>query len=114
MDRRLENVVASGWHQAAADEHDGGNLIELRELADRVENHRIRIRFGVDRQLGSPNRRQPFLTAQPLGVGEALRMPRRQHQQRAGRTLRDAPALERADHRFLFAAHRAARDEHLS
>ena len=53
-DRRLEDVVAAVIDQAAADEHRGGHLIELRQLADRVEHDDVGARLGVDRQLGAP------------------------------------------------------------
>src|ERR1051325_2606867 len=34
VERRLEDVVSASGNEAAADEHDGRNLIELRELAN--------------------------------------------------------------------------------
>ena len=52
-DRRLEDVVAAVIDQAAADEHRGRQLIELRQLADRVEHDDVGARLGVDRQLAS-------------------------------------------------------------
>ena len=88
VDRRLEDVVPAGRHEAAADEHRRGDLIELRELADRVEDHRVDARLGVDRQLAAPHRRQPLLPAQALDLGEPLRMPRGENQQRVAARLR--------------------------
>ena len=52
-DRRLEDVVAAVIDQAAADEHRGRQLIELRQLADRVEHDDVGARLGVDRQIAS-------------------------------------------------------------
>ena len=52
-DRRLEDVVAAVIHEAAADEHGRRHLVELRQLADRVEHDDVGARLGVDRQLAS-------------------------------------------------------------
>ena len=52
--RRLQDIVASGVDEAAADEHHGRDLEELRELADRVEDDDVGARLGVDAQLGAP------------------------------------------------------------
>ena len=54
--RRLEDVVAPGRHQAAADEHDGRVRAERRELADRVEDEHVerRIRFRRRGLSGAP------------------------------------------------------------
>ena len=46
--------------QAAADEHDRRDLKQLRQLADRVEDHDVGPRLGVDRQLGAADDAQPF------------------------------------------------------
>ena len=51
--RRLEDVVAAVIDEAAADEHRRRDLIELRQLADRIEHHHVGARLGVDRQLGA-------------------------------------------------------------
>ena len=40
--------------QAAADEHRGRQLVDLRQLAERVEHDDVGARIGVDRQIGSP------------------------------------------------------------
>ena len=85
--RRLEDVVAAGRHEAAADEHRRRDLIELRELADRVEDHGVGARLGVDRQLAAADRRQPFALTEALDFGEPLRMPRREDQQRVAARL---------------------------
>ena len=77
-DRRLEDVVAAVIDEAAADEHGGGELIELRQLADRVEDDDVGARLGVDRQLGSPRRDEPGVARQPLDFAEALGLARRQ------------------------------------
>ena len=53
-DRRLENVVAAMVGQAAADKHRCRELIELRELAQRVEHDDVGTRIGINRQIGSP------------------------------------------------------------
>ena len=44
--------MAAVIDEAAADEHRGRDLIELRQLADRVEHDDVGARLGVDRQLG--------------------------------------------------------------
>ena len=81
-DRRLEDVVPAVIGEAAADEHRRRHLIELRQLADRVEHHDVGARLGVDRQLRSPRRDEPGLAREPLDFGEPLRMTRRENQQR--------------------------------
>ena len=73
VERRLEDVVSAGRHEAAADEDRRRDLIELRQLADRVEDHRVGARLGVDRQLAAANRGQPFRLAEPLDFVEPLR-----------------------------------------
>ena len=109
-ERRLEDVVSAGRHEAAADEHRRGDLIELRQLADRVEHDRIGARLGVDRQRRAADGGEPFMTAQPLDFAEALRMPRRQDEQRVA--ARRAHAAERADDRLFLPLERAAGHEH--
>ena len=66
--------------EAAADEHRRGDLIELRQLADRVEHDDVGARLGVDRQLGAardvpkpPRARQPLDLVEPLGLAAARR-----------------------------------------
>ena len=104
--------MAAGRHEAAADEHRRGDLIELRQLADRVEDHRVGARLGVDRQLAAAHRGQPFALAQPLDFGEPLRMPRGEDQQRVAARRVVRTRLNARITGFLFALRRAARDEH--
>jgi len=80
--RGLEDVVAAGVGQAAADEHQRGNLVQLRELADRVEDDHVDARFGVDGQLLAPRHAPAALLREALGLDEALRLPRRDDEQR--------------------------------
>ena len=77
-DRRLEDVVAAVIDEAAADEDRGRQLIELRQLADRVEHDDVGARLGVDRQLGSPHGGEAGVARQPLDLAEPLGLPRRQ------------------------------------
>ena len=51
--------MAAVIDEAAADEHGGRELIELRELADRVEDDDVGARLGVDRQLGPAHGDEP-------------------------------------------------------
>ena len=96
-------------HQAAADEYGRRDLIELRQLADGVEDHRVDARLGVDRQIAAPFRGQALALAQPLDVAESLRMPRGKNQQRVGPGLRRPHAIECADDRLFLALRGAAR-----
>ncbi len=72
-DRGLEDVVAAMVGQAAADEHRRRELVELRELAKRVEHDDVRARIGVDRQIGSPHGDEAFVTRQPFDFAETRR-----------------------------------------
>ena len=58
-DRRLEDVVPAGRHEAAADEHDRGHLVDLRQFAERVEHDDVGARVAVDRQLDRRASRNP-------------------------------------------------------
>ena len=49
--RRLQDIVPAGVNQAAPDEDGGGDLIHLRQLADRVEHDDVRAGLGVYRQI---------------------------------------------------------------
>ena len=66
--RRLQDVVSALVDQAPADEHRRRHLIELRQLAERVEHDDVGARLGVDRQLGTPRgrRTRPRATAARL------------------------------------------------
>ena len=108
---RLEDVVASMVDEAAADEDRRRDLVELRQLANRVEHDDVGAWLGVDRQLGSPAGRE----ARARARGARLR---RTAPAGAAPGSTSAPqadiALTRAnarEHRRLFAAHRAAGDD---
>ena len=74
---RLEDVVSTRRNEAAADENGGGDLIELRQLANRVEDHRIRLRLRIDRQLAAADRGESLVPAQSLDFCEPLGVTRR-------------------------------------
>ena len=110
-DRRLEDVVAAVIDEAAADEHGRRELIELRQLADRVEHDDVGARLGVDRQLRSPRRsRNPASRARRSTSPNRSGWRGARIEQRAGRRRLDA--RERAQHGRLLAVHRAAGDDH--
>src|SRR6266545_3314797 len=110
VERGLEDVMAAGRHQASAYEHDGCKLIELRQLADRVEHDRVGARLRVDRQLRPSDRDESFMATEALDLVEPFGMARGDDQQRVG--TRGPDAIERANDRLLFAFRRAARDDH--
>ena len=72
--------MAAVIDQAAADEHGGRHLVELRQLADRVEHDDVGARLGVDRQLGAPRGDEAGVARQPLDFVEALGLARRDDQ----------------------------------
>ena len=72
--------MAAVIDEAAADEHGGRQLIELRQLADRVEDDDVGARLGVDRQIGSPDGDESLFARQPLHFAEPLGLPRREDQ----------------------------------
>ena len=81
--------------QAAADEHRGRDLVQLRQLADGVEHDDVLARLGVDRQL-APARDLPSAAArQLLDLVEPLGLARRDDQQHVGHARADA--LERLE-----------------
>ena len=94
--------------EAAADEHRGRQLIELRQLAERVEHDDVGARLGVDRQIGSPDGHEAGVARQALDLAEPFGLPRRQD-----RPARPAiVALMRANarkHGALLAAHACCR-----
>ena len=51
--RRLEDVVAAGVDQAAADEDHAGDLVEPRQLADGVEDDDVGVGRLIDGQAGA-------------------------------------------------------------
>ena len=71
--RRLEDVVPAGVDQAAADEHRRRNLIDLRELADRVEDDDVGARLGVDGQIGSLDGDERLIARELRDFGEPFR-----------------------------------------
>ena len=77
--------MAAVIDQAAADEHRRRHLIELRQLADRVEHDDVGARLGVDRQIRSADGDESGLARQPLDLAEPLGLARREDRQRAGR-----------------------------
>ena len=102
--RRLEDVVAAGVDQAAADEDHAGDLVEPRQLADGVEDDDVGV-GATDRRAGSVRRddAEAFLGGEPRHFLEALRMARRDDQQRvrparldAAEGLESAPGPRRA------------------
>ena len=82
-DGGLEDVVAAGVHQAAADEHDRRHLIELRP-ARRSCRARRRRRAARRRSASSDraHRLEALLAGQPLDLAEPLRVPGRHDEQR--------------------------------
>src|SRR5262249_51442133 len=70
----LEHVVAARRHEAAPDEHDGRDPVELRQLPNRVENDHCAAvaRAG---KVGSADCLEPALERQALDLRHALRMP---------------------------------------
>ena len=105
----LEDVVAAVVGQAPADKHHGRHLIELRQLAERIEHDDVGARLGVDRELGSSRRDVPGLARDPLHLGEPFRLTRRQDHEHV--RLRVLDPLERLQHGRLFAPHGAAGDD---
>ena len=101
--------MAAVVHQAAADKHRGGQLIQLRQLSHRVEHDDVGPRLRVDRQLRTPYRDESGVAGEAFDLAEALGLPRRQHRQRARQLLPDP--RERAEHGGFLAAHRAAGDD---
>ena len=108
-DGGLQDIVASHVCEAAADEHDGRDLIELRQFADGVENDHIVARVGIDAQFGSSCHVPPGAPREFLHVVEPLRLSRRNDQQRIGH--RGANALKRFEHRLFLAADGTGRDQ---
>src|SRR5947207_6874572 len=106
----FEDVMAAGRQQASADEHDGCQLIELRQLADRVEHDRVGARLRVDRELRPPERHESFRAAEAFDLVEPFGMAGGDDQQRVG--TRGPDTIERANDRLLFAFRRTARDDH--
>ena len=106
--RRLEDVVAAGRHQAAADKGHRRQLIDLRQLADGVEHDDVGARIGVDGQLGPPRGGKALPARDVHHLGEPVGVPRRQDQQRL--RLRGLDTAERLQHGPFFPAHRAAGD----
>ena len=93
--------MAAGIDEAAADEHHGRHLVELRELADGVEDHDVDARLGVDGELGAAGDAPARLLRQPLDLVEAFGLARRDDQQRVAPGRADP--LERLEDRLLFA-----------
>ena len=73
VDGGLEDVVAAGVDEAAADERDGRDLVELRQLANRVEHDDVGARLGVDGQLGSRRTATALAPRDVLDLGEPVR-----------------------------------------
>ena len=107
--RRFQDIVASGVDEAAADEHHGRDLEQLRELADRVEDDDVVARLGIDAQLAAARDVPAGAAGQPLDVVEPLGLARRDDEQRVGH--RRANALEGLEHGLLFALERAGGDD---
>ena len=63
---------------------DGRHLIELRQLADRVEHDGVGARLRVDRQLAPPIVDESFMAAEALDLVESFGMARGDDQQRVG------------------------------
>ena len=108
--RGFQHVVSTARHQASADKRQIGKLVQAGQLANRVEQEDA----SGDRLLPVPLR-APLITnarrrQQRSNRLEALGMPRRQHQQRAGISRHDLPECLQ-QHRF-FAFQRAARHQH--
>ena len=77
MHGRLEDVVPALIDEAAADEDDGRDLKQVRQLADRVEDDDVGARLGVDGELGAPHDAQALGARERFGLGEALGLARR-------------------------------------
>ena len=105
----LEDVVASMVDEASAHEHRGGELVELGELADRIEQNHIGARLGVDRELRPANRDEARFAREAFGLAEALRLTRCDDRNRRGQTRLDSP--EGSQHRRLLAFQRAAGED---
>ena len=82
---RLDHVVAAVLDKAAADEDDGGDSIDVREFARRVDQDHVRPVLeslrrlaGVDGRL--PNRQKPGVCNQAFHGAGVLRVPRSQDQ----------------------------------
>src|SRR5262245_27450156 len=84
-DGRLQDVVAAMVHETAADEHDRRHLIELRQLADRVEDDDVGARLRVDRQLRAARGDEARLAREALHFAKAFGLPRRENGQRRRR-----------------------------
>src|SRR5262249_27149322 len=106
---RLQDVVTAVVHETSADEDDGGDLVDLRQLADRVEHDDVGARFRVDWKLGSPRGHEPGVASQMLDLAEAFRLPRRKDRQ--GARHRRLAACEGAKDGRLLAARGAAGDD---
>ena len=101
--------MASGVDEAAADEHRGGDLVELRELADGVENDDVVARLGVHAQLAAAGDVPAGPAREPLDLVEPLGLARRDDEQRLRH--RGADALEGLEHGVFLAFQRAGRDD---
>ena len=85
---------------------------ELRELADRVQNHRVDSRLRVDREIAAALGRQTFALAQALDVAKPLGMTRGENEQRVVAQLRRPDSIEGTDDRLFLSLRGAAGHEH--
>ena len=108
---RLEDVVAARIDQAAADEHRPSRSGTAARARRSCRGSTTSARGSASTaQLACGGRRVSPPRAPALGLGEALGLARRDDEQRVRHARADA--LERREHRRLFALQRAGRDEH--
>src|SRR4029453_13438963 len=108
--RRFEDIVASSVHERAPDEAGGVPLIELGELANRVEDDDVVPRLRIHAQLAPSSDVPARLTREPIDLLEPFRFPRRDDEERSG--YGGADPLERFERGALLASQRARSDDH--
>ena len=74
--------MPAGRDQASANERHRRDLVERRELADRVEHDDVGARIGVHGQLRAARRGETFTARDVHHLGEAILVARRDDEQR--------------------------------
>ena len=106
---RLEDVVAAVWHEAAADEDDVADAVDLAELTDRVEDDDILPLRHLVLEFRARRDREAGLAAEVHDLRRAQELARRDDEARV--RMRLAHGLEGLQHGLLLTAVRRAREE---
>ena len=106
---RLEDVVAAVRHEAAADENDIADAVDLAELTDRVEDDDVLILRRFVLELRARRDRKACLAAEVDDLRRAQELARRDDE--ACVRMRLAHGLECLQHGLLLAAVRRAGEE---